>query len=278
MRYKRYKPNASKQSQNPKYADKKPSSVRRRAVVAGMTVVLLFFLTRIGFVGTDSVNRILDFTSSGKSRIFENEGVKGFLDKLGNLTSEFCFGYLRSDKTGKRAYAVDTTSNSEQEVPSDATVAVPEISVSSDVQILSDADNKSDTEPEKFEPMVPCDGNISSPFGQRVHPLTGAVANHNGIDVACPVGTSVCSVFDGTVEKAEYNAYSGNHIVVRHINGFTSSYAHLSKIFVSVGQSVYKGMEIGKSGSTGMVTGPHLHYEIRLNGVAVNPDDYIVRD
>jgi murein DD-endopeptidase MepM/ murein hydrolase activator NlpD len=114
-------------------------------------------------------------------------------------------------------------------------------------------------------------GRISSPFGYRVAPKKGASTYHKGVDFAIPTGTSVMASCSGTVAKAGWGGGYGYVIYINHVDGTQTRYAHLSKMYVSVGQRVSQGQKIASSGSTGMSTGPHLHFEMRINGVAVNP-------
>lgn len=113
---------------------------------------------------------------------------------------------------------------------------------------------------------------ITSEFGLRQDPFTGKNSIHNGVDFACKEGTSVFSCKKGTVEYIKFNDETfGNYIIIRHTNQMTSVYAHLSKIFIKQGENVSLGQKIALSGKTGRVTGPHLHFEIRLDGKASNP-------
>lgn len=99
---------------------------------------------------------------------------------------------------------------------------------------------------------------------------------HGGVDFPCPTGTAVHASDSGTVAMVKYLNYSyGYHILINHGNGLSTLYAHNSKILVSVGQSVSKGQKIAESGSTGNSTGPHCHFEVRLNGNRVNPMNYL---
>lgn len=107
----------------------------------------------------------------------------------------------------------------------------------------------------------------------RVGPRWGR--NHNGIDLAIPVGTSVYSAASGTVLQSGWNGGYGISVYVDHGNGFIARYGHLSESCVTVGQTVSQGEIIGLSGNTGNSTGPHLHFEMRLNGGVVDPLDYV---
>ncbi|MBI5510492.1 MAG: M23 family metallopeptidase [Deltaproteobacteria bacterium] len=114
-------------------------------------------------------------------------------------------------------------------------------------------------------------GNVTSGFGYRHHPILGYNRRHNGIDYGVPIGTPVWSVGDGHVTRATYDAGFGKFIEVRHPNGWLSQYAHLSRIDVKVGDRVEQKQFIGKVGSTGMSTGPHLHFGLKRFGAYVNP-------
>ena len=119
---------------------------------------------------------------------------------------------------------------------------------------------------------------LSSPYGYRTHPVTGQWKFHSGVDLAGPQGTPIVAVRDGTVTMAKtgYNGGNGNYVTINHGDGFSTSYLHmLENLQVSVGQKVKAGQVIGYMGSTGMSTGPHLHFTIYYNGSTVNPADYI---
>jgi murein DD-endopeptidase MepM/ murein hydrolase activator NlpD len=114
---------------------------------------------------------------------------------------------------------------------------------------------------------------ISSTFGMREHPILGFTKMHNGIDFAAPVGTPVYAAGDGVVQHAEFKDLDGNHVEILHPNGWRSIYLHLSAFApgVVVGAHVRQGQEIGQVGTTGRSTGPHLHYEVHVADVPVDP-------
>lgn len=118
---------------------------------------------------------------------------------------------------------------------------------------------------------------VSSEFGYRIDPVTGEIGTyHEGIDIAYPVGTVISSVKEGKVITATYsNAGYGYHVIIDHGDGYRTMYAHCSSLLVNFGDKVTKGQAIAKVGSTGKSTGPHLHLNVYVNGVAVNPRDYI---
>lgn len=116
---------------------------------------------------------------------------------------------------------------------------------------------------------------MSSGFGMRSHPVRGGRRMHKGIDLAAPTGTPVYATADGMVTLARSGRGYGLYIKLDHGAELETRYAHLSRIAVAVGERVRKGEVIGYVGSTGWSTGPHLHYEVRVDGVAVNPIPYM---
>lgn len=120
------------------------------------------------------------------------------------------------------------------------------------------------------------EGRISSGYGKRVHPVTGDVKFHRGQDFAVNVGTAIYAPADGVVEVTRpSNQGSGNYMRLQHSFGFTSSYSHMSKFEVQMGDFVQKGDLIGYSGNTGLTSGPHLHYEIRFVGRSLDPKPFV---
>lgn len=117
---------------------------------------------------------------------------------------------------------------------------------------------------------------ISSPFGNRKSPTAGASSNHKGVDMACPSGTPVYATRAGTVTVASYQAGgAGYYVSINHGDGFASIYMHMTRYVVSKGQSVAQGELIGYVGSTGIATGPHLHFGVSYGGTYVNPMAYL---
>jgi murein DD-endopeptidase MepM/ murein hydrolase activator NlpD len=107
---------------------------------------------------------------------------------------------------------------------------------------------------------------ISSTFGSRRHPILGYTRAHKGTDYAANEGTTVNSVGDGVVTRSEWNSGYGNLVEIRHPNGYVTRYGHLSRRLVQAGQRVKIDQEIGRVGHTGLATGPHLHFEVLVNG------------
>jgi murein DD-endopeptidase MepM/ murein hydrolase activator NlpD len=117
---------------------------------------------------------------------------------------------------------------------------------------------------------------MTSDYGMRTHPVLGGRRNHKGIDLAQPTGTPVYATADGIVSKAEPFSSYGNYIQIEHGGELQTRYAHLSGYAVAAGEQVTKGQLIGYVGTTGRSTGPHLHYEVRVAGEAVDPRPYMV--
>lgn len=129
-------------------------------------------------------------------------------------------------------------------------------------------------EPPSMRPLGP-DYEMNSGFGKRMHPIFKVLKMHKGVDFRAPLGTPVYATSDGTVIKAKYNNKGyGNHIIIQHDEVYQTKYAQLHSIEVKEGQLVKKGTLIGKVGSSGDSTGPHLHYEVIKNGEHVDPIAY----
>ncbi len=118
---------------------------------------------------------------------------------------------------------------------------------------------------------------ITSPYGMRTHPFTGVYKLHTGTDIGAPMGADFIAANDGVVSKAEYNFAYGNMVMINHGGGVSTLYAHGSEILVEVGQSVTRGEPVLKVGSTGYSTGPHAHFEVRINGQYTDPMPYITK-
>ena len=126
----------------------------------------------------------------------------------------------------------------------------------------------------------PCPGYtyISSDYGYRTQPTTGASTNHQGIDIAAPTGAIIVAAQNGTVLAYGYNSSMGNYVKLQHANGLVTVYMHMSKIAsLSTGKSIVAGQTIGYVGSTGVATGPHLHFGVMLNNTYVSPWNYLSR-
>jgi peptidase M23B len=122
---------------------------------------------------------------------------------------------------------------------------------------------------------VPGYTKLSSTFKMRVHPITGVYKLHTGIDIPAPIGTNFLAANEGIVVKASYNSAYGNMVMVDHGGGVSTLYAHGDEIMVTLGQTVKKGDVVLRTGNTGNSTGPHAHFEVRINGTPVDPLPYV---
>jgi murein DD-endopeptidase MepM/ murein hydrolase activator NlpD len=121
----------------------------------------------------------------------------------------------------------------------------------------------------------PVRGWVTSPFGKRISPFTGIPTFHEGLDIAAQTGMPVVAPADGVVIKAGFGPGYGNMVEISHGYGIKTVFGHNSRLNVKVGQQVKRGDVISYVGDTGSSTGPHLHYEVRLNGLPVNPKKYL---
>ncbi|MBR2875697.1 MAG: M23 family metallopeptidase, partial [Clostridia bacterium] len=121
-----------------------------------------------------------------------------------------------------------------------------------------------------FRPVI--GGIVSSEFGKRVHPISGNEGIHKGIDIAIAEGSPIYASFDGEVIEATYDKWNGNYIKIKHDNNIITVYCHCSKLFVEKGNIVRGGEVIAAVGSTGQSTGPHIHFEIRINDISYNTE------
>lgn len=121
----------------------------------------------------------------------------------------------------------------------------------------------------------PSSSNITSPYGYRIHPITGRKKLHSGVDIGAPTGASVLAAGSGTVILSEYSSSAGNWIIIDHGGGLSTVYMHNSSLVARRGDHVKRGELIARVGSTGMSTGSHLHFSVRVNGNYVNPMPYV---
>lgn len=128
---------------------------------------------------------------------------------------------------------------------------------------------------EKMIWPIPGHTRITSKFGMRTHPITGLYRLHTGTDVGAPIGTDFLAMASGIVVKAEYNLAYGNMVIIDHGGGVQTLYAHGSEIIAKIGQTIKQGEPVLKVGSTGYSTGPHAHFEIRIDGNPVDPLNYV---
>ncbi len=121
-------------------------------------------------------------------------------------------------------------------------------------------------------------GFISSPFGNRFHPIYHKYKHHDGVDISAPRGTPVYAAADGQVRFSGINGGYGRMVILDHKYGYRTGYGHMQRLFVRKGQYVKRGEKIGEVGNTGISTGPHLHYEVRYKGKPINPRPFFFDD
>lgn len=148
------------------------------------------------------------------------------------------------------------------------TIKINDISQSNIQRVLKARKRKS-----RF--IWPYRGRLTDKLGWRTHPVTKNKNYHNGIDIAGPTGDKIFAVDGGKVIHAAFSSISGNLIIIKHSNGYTSRYAHCSKLFVNKGQKVRQGQKIAEVGNTGRVTGAHLHFELRKGKKVLDPLKYL---
>ncbi len=150
--------------------------------------------------------------------------------------------------------------------------------IEAEIHLLTTANIGSDYIGGSMSWPVPGYTRISSAYGMRVHPITGVYKLHTGTDIAAPMGVNFIAANSGVVVKAGPNAAYGNMVIIDHGGGVSTLYAHGSQILVTVGQYVNKGDPILKVGSTGYSTGPHAHFEVRINGEYADPMNFVKPD
>lgn len=128
-----------------------------------------------------------------------------------------------------------------------------------------------------FAYCTPVSGTLSSGFGYREHPLEGGERFHYGVDLAAASGTSICAFADGTVTAVGESTSYGKYCVLSHPGGYSTLYAHCSRVTAASGAAVAMGEKIAEVGQTGFATGPHLHFELQHDGVYLNPIYYVSR-
>ena len=126
-----------------------------------------------------------------------------------------------------------------------------------------------------FEYTCPLKGEVTSPFGYRIHPISGEPGFHQGADIGAEIGTKVVAFADGVVSEAGESDIYGNYVSVSHPGGVVTFYGHLKRFVVKTGETVQIGQKIGEVGNTGYSTGPHLHFQLSIDGQLYNPEDYV---
>ena len=182
---------------------------------------------------------------------------------------------LENSKIVKNSY-INNLTNEEKQIQEEMSMYQEELDLV-ELEILLAVLENSDTQYVGGTFAWPAPGyyTITSPYGMRVHPIIKTFSNHSGMDIGAPMGSYAIAANDGIVTKATYSYSYGNMVIIDHGGGVTTLYAHGSEILAQVGDVVKRGDAIMKVGSTGWSTGPHLHFEIRINGATIDPYPYV---
>lgn len=189
---------------------------------------------------------------------------------------------LRTAQSGKQSTALGKGDeqfrqlfNSWQKLEEPGTAALVSVRKASD-EAGAQAGFSRSTTSVSIPSLMPVDAvRMSSTFGEREHPILGGRRQHKGVDLAAPTGTPIYATANGRVEMAQWYSGYGLYVAIEHGGRIETRYGHMSQLNVAAGQYVTKGDVIGFVGSTGRSTGPHLHYEVRVDGEAVNPLPYM---
>ncbi len=239
----------------------------------GIVLVLLMSCVGTGYLISVSVQTAEYYQMKGKLSYFSSQydELKTTMTSLKKSESEFRQLFaLKSKKSVLESVDADDTGSIDidtlKKQIDESMQSVTEIK-----QYLSEQKNVYLATPSGW----PVAGRITSGYGVREHPKYGKQMFHSGIDISIPQGTPVNVTADGIISFAGWADRGGNIVVVEHGYGFSSAYAHNSKIKVKIGQMVKRGDVIAYSGSTGVSTGPHVHYEVWKSGQSINPVAYL---
>ena len=220
------------------------------------------------------------FALKSSNNAFYKEVKNLFSDRLEDNISfdevQSVFSNIKQ-KTSENKKENTTESETEYIPPEEPSLSAQIIASGGNDKKVSSAeeipDNVSRDDYELSQKMIlPVKGTVSSEFGTRIHPISGDLRFHAGIDIAADEGTKIHSAFYGEVVKADYDQWNGNFIKIQHENGIMTVYCHCKKLNVKKGQIIRAGEIIGTVGSTGNSTGPHLHFELRINNISYNPE------
>ncbi|MGA8050476.1 MAG: M23 family metallopeptidase, partial [Burkholderiales bacterium] len=268
-------------------------------LLAGLTAALYWFTLRLSAAAkmpfVEQVLLSAQRAETVKSREFIQQNLNAMAVKLGEMQAQL----TRLDALGERLSTLGGLKASEFPVngplglggavstmpPQDLSMTDLEDRLA---KLSRQLDNRSDlygvvdselrdvmVRRKSMPTMLPVHAPRGSVFGKRIDPFTGQLAMHEGIDFEVDSGTPVHAAAGGVVIFAGLHPQYGNLVEIDHGDGLSTRYAHLSKILVTKGEIVLRGREVGRSGATGRATGPHLHFEVRYKGVAVNPDRFL---
>jgi murein DD-endopeptidase MepM/ murein hydrolase activator NlpD len=283
--------------------------VSRLAIYSVITVVILFFsgfayamaqntqlkntVAQYNGMGLDQVVRLqatqLDAANEAISTSnTEVTALKKYVDYLGTLDAKVRKTLGVGGSSVSLASILKTTATPTLSVSRGLGEAATQLSTSTAVVqkeaqtreknliVLQDAASKYNSILAETPSIWPLYGLITSEFGWRSNPFGGSGSEvHDGVDIAAPYGTAIRATADGTVVQVGWNGTYGISVTLYHRNGIETLYGHMSRMAVAAGQTVKKGQVIGYEGLTGRTTGPHCHYQVIINGTAVDPMTYL---
>ncbi len=232
---------------------------KKLLIKSGISIVLFVSLWAVSFfVSGDTAHRILYTTYNARQwqqtfvpaafRVKDaaTDIVSAYIDLVSSAEKEI--GIKNPDKSAKEVKAANVEETIEKPIETPKTT---------------------------LEWRPPMWSNVTSEFGERVHPVTGEKSHHNGVDIAAEEGTPVVAAAEGVVSKVGYDEANGHYIIVKHSEGITTVYAHLRCSCVREGDAVSPFIKIAEAGNTGISTGPHLHFELKKDGESINPRTYV---
>ncbi len=242
------------------------------------------FFNRLEYVNAiakhdkEIVDELVELESNIKAKLFEVQEQKIAVEKLlikqTSITND-----LKSARNTKSSLISTLDSNVERYEESIAELEKSSKEIENMIKKIQEEQAKNNAKVYytggEMEWPVPSSYRITSPFGNRTHPITGVKTMHKGIDIGANSGTNVIASEDGIVISSSYINGYGNTVIIDHGDGYSTLYAHNSALKVSLGQEVSRGDVVALIGSTGFSTGPHLHFEVRKNGVATNPMNFL---
>lgn len=232
-----------------------------------LTLLYQFLICAILFGAFFALNKLNpDYLKNIKSEFFDNLQDNTIIEN-----SEYIIVENKKNDSVAEYTVTENHSNADSE---DA--LIPKIGAGGNDTVLNDAtsipENVSVNNYTLNQKMfLPVKGTVTSEYGVRIHPIRGTLSFHSGIDIAANKGEPIKSAFSGVVTESEYDQWNGYHIKIQHDNGVMSVYCHCDELLAEKGAKVNAGEIIAKVGSTGSSTGPHLHFELRINDICYNP-------
>ena len=235
-----------------------------------ITLLYQFVICTILFGILFAINKLHpDYLKTIKNDFFDNIQNNDIIEK-----SEY---FSKSNEQNlKETVTENTTVESVAESETEEAL-IPQVGVGgSDIALDEDNSAPSNVSVNNYvlnqKMVLPVKGVITSEYGERIHPISGNRSFHSGIDIAAESGKSIKAAFCGVVVESEYDSWNGYHIKIQHDNGIMTVYCHCEDLFYKAGANVKAGETIATVGSTGSSTGPHLHFELRINDICYDPE------